>query len=546
MIKKMPQIIYQSAIVISGVTATILFFAARSRFVVPTLVASLLLLILFTRSQLYKDIFHEIKEMGILGSMAVLVISGTVTASMLAHFPYSQGILLLTGNLAIPSGILRPVLMLGAIPFIFFYLTYFYRLMLKPAALLVLGQHKLNGWVIGIAAGIILTLIAFLFFLNYHTPVFFSPRQATMALGDAYHGFLTDVIFQTDTDPIFSHYNVFMRDVPSPRQPLFSLFSFPLVAPLYGLGNLFPWIPNLYPTLVMGLQYILGFLSGLMIYHMVKKELQHPRLFLVFYLTTYTMVIFPLILERFLFGLFYLIMLVYLHYFNKGKDMAWLGAVGTNVISLLMAGVLFDWGSKQSWKSHVIHSLKRVQMLLALMVFFGRLGIFFYDGAVYDSARWLMPDVSFSNQLMQFSEFVYGSIVFPETVIGIRGIPRYEQRIVTEFNILGLLFILMSIWSVIKNPASFFVRICAFWLLVSFILFGILGWAVDQHNLLLFSPLFSFSYTYLIFLFFQQLLSRVKWSGPVLAALIFGLAAYNLAGLFDLLEFAITYYPSGG
>ncbi len=537
----------QLSIVLSGLMTTIVFFVHRDELVIATFILSVLSLCYFSRSTLFQNIQKEIIAIPKTVHGITLLVAITVACSMLSNFNDSHVARHFVSWLNLPHLSGQIILFLGTTYFLFFYLTGFYQLFLKKMFLFLASDIQVTTkrkWGFGLLA---IVLLFFIFTINQLTPVFFDPGQTNLIHDYNYDGFFIDVIFQTDTDPLFSHHNVFVRDRPSSRQPLFSLFSFPFAAPLYAISRLLFFIPNLYPSLMMWLQFLLTFLSALMIYQLVKKQLKHPKLFLVFYLTTYSMLIFPFILERFIFSLFYLVLLVYLHDQHKEEEsIAFIAAIGTNLLAFAMGAVLFDWKSKSSWVMQVRYVIKQIAICLMMLIIFGRLPIFFYSGMLYDSTRWITSEVGFVNQLQQFSEFIFGSFIFPETVVNIRIFPRYEQAIVTNFNLVGLLIIVTCIISVVKNINEYFVKVSAYWLGIAFVLFGLFGWATDQHNLLLFSSFFSFSFVYLFYLLLDQMISKFTWSKQMMTTIISGMALYNFFGLLDLLAFALHYYPTGG
>jgi len=489
--------------VLTGLMATLTFFARQPVFVMPTLVLSSGTLLWFTRTDLYQAILGKIQKNHWTLNVFTLGMAALVAWSMSWRTAYNA--------FKIQDARLHFLLSLGTTYFLFHYLTWFYGIFLAP----ILKRIKWK-WLLAT-----IPLLLAIILLNHHTTVFFAPSQTSLDHG--YDGFFfLDVLFQTDTDALFRHYNVFLADVPDSRQPLFSLFSFPITAPLYLFGPL-------YPALMMWLQFLLAFLSGYLLYDLAKGQLQYPKLFLAFFLSSYSLLIFPLILERFVFGLFYVVLFIYLGR-EQGKT-AFLGAVGTNLLS---AGLgIFLLG-----KGQVKEILKLMGAFLGLMSVFGRLPLLFYTGSVENSARWITFEVGFINQLQQFSEFLYGSIVFPATMIDYRDFPRYEQAIVTSFNWIGVLILGLTVLSAIKYFDRYLVKVSAYWLLIAFLLFGILGWSTSQHNLILFSVFFSFSFIYLVYIALEKVLP--KW---VMGFGILGLLIYNLFGLVDLLRFAITYYP---
>ena len=545
--RKPIRLIHQLLFVISGLLTTINFFVRHEILVKTTLLLSLLILALFARADTFNNIHQKIKTTKGILKVAILAIAGIVSWSMTTSVYDNAAAGSLMAALNIGCTPLQIGLLIGSTLFIFYYLSWFYLLFLKRVYCLLKVRINFTRKRLGITLTLIGSLLLVILFLNNITTVFFNPGSAALNAYHQYDGWFLDVIFQTDTDPLFPHYNVFIQDVPSLRQPLFSLFSFPLVAPLYGLSYLLFFIPHLYPTLVIWLQFLLVFTSAILIYDIARDKLRHPKLFLAFYLSTYGIIIFPLILERFIFGLFYLILAIYLYdYHQEKRDVGLIGAMGTNLLSFLMVVLLTLQAQKGSLKERLFILLKCLGTFFALMIVFGRLPLLFYFGTFQDSAQWMTLEVGWTGQLQQFSEFVFASFVFPETMIDVRLFPRYEQAIVTQFNGVGLAILAACVIATVKNFKDFLTKVSFYWFSISFLLLGILGWSTSQHNLILFSPLFSFSFVYLFYLFLEQVLERFKGCKQLMSLIIAILLLYNIYGLVDLLSFAFTYYPTGG
>ena len=536
--------------IFSGLLTTVTFLGRHQNFLVLSLFLSWLMLILFTRTDFFRVLSEKIMASGDLFKIFVLMVALVVAWSMTSQ-TYDNAIArALMRNPQVyhlPLQALYFLFALGSSYFLFYYLSWFYLFFLEPLFSLSKERFDLTKKIARKTVCFACLLLVALLLLNNTTTVFFNPGMANLQADHQYDGWFLDVIFQTDTDPLFPNYNVFIRDVPSSRQPLFSLFAFPFVAPLYAISSLLFFIPNLYPSFVVGLQFLLVFVSAFLVYDMVKEKLYYPKLFLTFYLSTYSILVFSLIIERFIFALFYLITALYLYYYSKEKSYpALLAATGTNALSFLMICFLMGQNRVITWRQKSEFILKYLLIILALLIVFGRLPLLFYSGTLEDSARWLTLEVGFLNQLQQFSEFIFASFVFPETMIDIRLFPRYEQAIVTRFNWIGVLIIAVCLLTAIKKRKDSFVQISIYWFGVSFTLLGLLGWSTSQHNLILFSSFFSFSFVYLLYLFLEEALKKFKWRKQLIVALIVAMLLYNLYGLTDLLRFAFTYYPSNG
>ncbi|MCL1924514.1 MAG: hypothetical protein FWF50_02900 [Defluviitaleaceae bacterium] len=534
--------------ILSGLATTINFFTSHNAFMIFTVFLSFCILCLFSFTKTFKSINNKINITKY--KIPIIAVAAIVSWSMATRIYYNQAASNLIQILGIETQILQYFLITLSIPFLTYYLGWFYLIFSKDIYSLLKKQLAFTKKDLYKLATLILAILSIVFIINNITTVFFDPRAANLHPSHQYYGWYLDVIFQTDTDPLFPHYNVFIKDVPSSRQPLFSLFSFPFVAPLYGLSYLLFFLPNIYPTFVISLQISLVFLSTILMYDIVKENLKYPKLFVAFYLSTYSIVIFPLIIERFIFGLFFLILGIYLQHYKAQKNnitvFSSIGAMGTNFLSSLIIFVLAIKCKKTNIKDKMLLFIKQSVVFLSMIIVFGRLPIMFYFGTFEDNTRWLTQEVGFINQIQQFSEFIFASFIFPNTIIDVRLFPRYEQAIVTQFNLTGIAIIVACIYAAIKNRKKFFVKIASFWFSISFILLGVLGWSASQHNMLLFSSFFSFSFVYLFYTYLENILNKFKWQKQIIISIIAMLLLYNLYGLFDLLAFAVRYYSIWG
>lgn len=365
-----------------------------------------------------------------------------------------------------------------------------------------------------------------------------------------------DVIYTSDSaqlleEDVFCQLNAKQNDI---RQPLFALFALPFAAPAKVLSQLLFFIPNVYPVLMACIQFWLLMTALVMIRHMLPGAQPHPALFYGACVLLYPVLLFSLMMEQYMFAVFWLIALGSAHMHAEDDRMPLLMA---SAGSLLTSAVGFVLVPKEArLKTILLDACKAVFLFLTLMILFGRFQVL---ATSVSMVRWLLMRfssgpavisgeswITWPEKLMQFSHFVQSCFVAPSTYIhtGL-GYPAFQLAPVTSYNLWGILLLALCGLGFVLNWKQRYAWLCALWVGFSFFLLGLMGWGVQENGLTLYTLYFFWAYASLLFLLVNKLFSRWKAVRNVVWGLMIAvLAAMNLPSIWQMIAFGLAHYPA--
>jgi hypothetical protein len=370
-----------------------------------------------------------------------------------------------------------------------------------------------------------------------------------------------DVVFTTDTGS-FSQSNTYISVVHNGyKRPLYGVFSMPFAVIAFALSKVFLFVPQGYYIIFGVIQIELATLSIILISRMLSLAGLTKYLFFVLVSLTYAVLLFSLNLEQYILSVFFLIVLLYIFVFQKENlDYALIAAAGT----ILTSGILFPllvFASEKQNDAAIRRLTKFACTFFVLITLFSSLWLFLDPNAMYEHfvhisqtsgyGAGVGEKVSLPDKLLQYFNFVSLCFVKPATVIGISSLETivnkglsYQLAPVTSLNLLGVILLAVAILGFAQNWRDTFARICGFWVLFSFFVLCLVGWGTAENGLILYSLYFGWAYFCLVFLAIEKALQKlpvVKYA--VYTAAIITLAAINLPGIWDVIQFGIKYYP---
>ena len=418
-------------------------------------------------------------------------------------------------------------------PFTFFCLLLFFR---KLSGLLELSG--LPRWeVLGYAA-------LFLVLAAFTAVVFFS--------SNAFYGSEApfDLIYTSDSPLLVQEnaYLVLLHGQNDLRQPLFAVFAAPFLGLSFLLSRLLGASAPLHALLMNLPQVGLLVLSAHLLGRMLGLRPGWRLAFVVLACCTWPVLLFSVMMEQYIFAVFYLICFVYLLCCRDRRDrLTLIGAGGTLLTSLILLPVMSRRNPVKDFRGWYGDMLNRgLEFILALLAFC-RLDI------ILDSVTSLIELSEFSgakltalDKLRQFTVFLGSCLLAPESeaVMNTSGFLSWQLVLPTAFSVLGIAvaaLCLLGFWFSRKNRAS---RLAGFWLVFSFLLLFGMGWGTQENGLILYSLYFGWAVWLLMFRLGQTLTARVPLLRPALYAVcLVGLVWQNLPAMARLLSFAIQNYP---
>ena len=371
-----------------------------------------------------------------------------------------------------------------------------------------------------------------------------------------------DVIYTADSGACYAsnvHRNIcaFGNDL---RQPLFAVFAMPFAFLATLLSTVLFFLPNGYAVFLCLVQIALLLFTVVLISRLFFRCLPSGDsgteiFFLTAFSLTYPFLLFALMLEQYIFAVFWLTVFLYCRICEKPEqESAFLAAAG----SLTASWVLLPFAAFSKNLSGLFRNCFRIGTAFLILVFIA--GQF---NQLFDLQFLMFIGVkeTFAARFFQFINFVALCFSAPETVITAApplllpympvsdAFISWQLAPVTALNIQGLVLIIIAAIGFLLNRKEPFARLCFFWILFSFFLLCIIGWGAAENGMILYTLYFGWAYFCLILLAVEKIAALLpppvcKLKYIIYIAVIITLAVINLSGIYELIQFGIEYYPS--
>ena len=364
-----------------------------------------------------------------------------------------------------------------------------------------------------------------------------------------------EVIYTSDS-PSMIEPNVFLwlyhpeNDL---RQPLFAVFSAPLIAPAYLLALPFSGLSRMITPLLMNLfQIALLVTANLMLTGLLRLDRRSRICFMLITAVTYSTLLFSVMIEQYIIAYFWLVFAAY-SYTAKGKAslIAVSAAGGTLLTSLASMPLAYQADTDgKGIRPFMKKMIRAATGFLTMFFAFGRLdtllGITKKAGILASFAG----GGSLTGRINQYLSFITSCFAAPDAAADTvtYGYPSWQ---LTGQNILytdyvGLILLLLCALSVIIHRKERAVRIAGAWAGFSMLLLLIVGWGAPENGMILYTLYFGWAFLVLLFRLVDGLAAKTKlpFLTPLVSCTIVALLGWlNLCGIGKLLAFAITNYP---
>lgn len=397
-----------------------------------------------------------------------------------------------------------------------------------------LSKNEKKYLIIVAVVGLIISIVT-----PFITTVFSMPKHDNIV-------YVYDVIYTSDSgaiakDDAFFNVSYIENDI---RQPLFGVFSLPFSIVSKMLAEILFFVPENYEYAVSMtfIQYILIGVSTILISRMLKlKEKEKKYLYLLFSVS-FSYILFSIVLEQYVIGLFYLILTCYCFYEKKIKpNYLYVGAVGT----MLTSGIVFPLISEiKNFKKYVIDAFKCLGVFLSVLTIGGQFPQLFLMLNNFNSlTSSFAKKVGFVDKFYQFINFVKGIIIAPKgKIMEVLNHPSYQLVEVKNIMIVGVVILLIVILGYILNKKNKFANFCILWVIFSAVLLLLIGWGTAENGLILYSLYFAFAYLSLFFLFFRSIIKNDKIFGIFIILMSLIILMCNIPELINILSFGIRNY----
>ena len=526
---------------LSGWGCTLLLMMTSSKLsFAATGILSLILMAILCYNTSFLDAIFQDTHRGLCITAGILALCEVYRAKSTFYTTCGSWMGKLFSHLHLPTGPIRliPWLMaLIALPMVFGYLLWFVRF---------LWQHAKNFWrtsdfterMFLLSAGIVFSIL--IVFTYLCTQAFYGAH-----INGAWYNF--DLIYSADSGYLV-HTDVFRNigaDQNDLRQPLFGVFAMPFAQAAWLVSKILFFLPNGYVTVLQIMAMLLYLIATVLIARMLSLEGYRKVLFLGLLCVSYPVLIFSLTAEQYLFAVFYLVLMLYLHQDKVGGSLGYIAATG----SMLTTGIFFPvitWERKFS--NFVKNTLKLCGAFFAVMILSGQLTAFldipsYIEGYGYYTG----VDVSLLSKLMQYVNFVRSSLFAPGSHVDFESYRHVSWQMlpVYQFPKLGILMLIASIGGIAVKPKAWFTRICAVWMAFSLLLLGIVGWGTIDNGLMLYTLYFGWAFVAMAFQLGDWLLHRWQIVEIVFfLGLILFVGLRNVTSLKAALVFATQFFPA--
>lgn len=361
----------------------------------------------------------------------------------------------------------------------------------------------------------------------------------------AYNGYIVDydVMYTTDTgtltyNDVYTNVAMVENDI---RQPLFGVMAFPFGLIAHFFSQFLFFIPvYTYELLMVFIQIILLAITIIMLARILKVREKDKKYFYLLFSLSFPYLLFSIVLEQYVIGLFYLILVFYCYFNSKKINYAYIGATGT----LLTSGIIFPLISKsKDLKQWVKDVAWCAVIFFVVMSLSGQLVQVPFFREALSNLSTFNGKITFSEKLYQFTNFVKGIFVAtPGEVVFSEGIPRYFLREFTSYNIIGILILLATFVGFILNRKDKMSLIAFLWVIFSFIILVVVGWGTAENGLILYSLYFAWAYIILIYKLLKSLIKNEKYFHMIILLIVFITLLLNVKEFYNIIKFALEYY----
>ena len=373
------------------------------------------------------------------------------------------------------------------------------------------------------------------------------------SLSDTFYGtqFPYDILYTSDSHILVENntYLILAYEENDLRQPLFALFS----APFMGIATLISNTLSLSATgnaIVMNwVQLAVLVLSMVLLSDILDLTGRKRITFLLLSSVTYPFLLFSLMMEQYIFSLFYVILALYLSTRGKTARIAVWGAGGTLLTSLALLPTTCKCHPLKQFSRWFSELLNHAVEFVFLMLAFCRQDI------ILDAAYSLEKLSSFSSntltwaqRIFRYTQFIRGCILVPpsESLCNASGILSWQLIAADAPDWIGVGILVLCLISVLLNRRKASTRLAAAWAGFSVVILLLLGWGAPENGQILYALYFGWAFLVLLYQLVQWCCHTLKHPGAIpyaTLALILALAAVNIPAIADIIAFSKAIYP---
>lgn len=343
------------------------------------------------------------------------------------------------------------------------------------------------------------------------------------------------------------------------RQMLFSFCSAPFLAIPQLLTAFTVSVPAVKAIIFAVVQLAILLTGFYLLAKMLHVSDSAGVCFIVLFSLTYTFFLFSITPEQYIISFFWLIMFLYTMLETNDKHyIPFWGAVGTLIVSAAFVPMIPIKNGVKKLKEIVKSSVSEGLKFCAAGMLLGR---FEEIMEVFVSLAFLTTfmggKVSFLQKIEQFTHFVKNIFYSPSAhcdgmydnpfISQIQPYISWQLDPITGVSAAGIIILALCALGFAVSNKDKLSRVSAYWVVISFIVLGVVGWGTAENGLILYSLYFGWAYAVLLFRLICFAAEKIKLSKVLPCIVSAGAAVFllvcNIPSIAELLDFAVRYYP---
>lgn len=332
------------------------------------------------------------------------------------------------------------------------------------------------------------------------------------------------------------------------RQPLFAVFSSPLMGFTYLLG--YPFSDTGRAIIMDYAQVIILVIANFLLAKLLGLSGYKRIVFVSLISSTYSYLLFSIMMEQYIIAYFYLILCLYIHTNSNSFDLFLLFAASSTLLtgSIIIPFVLWRKysGNFLLWVKNLF---KIIGKFLILILAFGRFDVFYtlIEKIIFLSS-FSGNRVSLPDRILQYFVFVRSYFITPinEVYIYPSGDIKWRLCQIDSLDVVGVIIFALAFLSFILNRKKTNSCIYISWVLFSVFILVIMGWGTSENGLTLYILYFGWAFISLLYQLLELVEEKfhIRHFAPIVCScLIVLFLIINLTEMSVLLDFAFTIFP---
>ena len=367
----------------------------------------------------------------------------------------------------------------------------------------------------------------------------------TVVFSRPYHNY--DVIFTSDTGALLKN-NVYINishrenDI---RQPLFGMFAMPfgLTAKAISKFCFFFRSQYEYETVITIFQALMLATTTILLSRLLKINEDKKKYFYLLISCSFPYILFTLLLEQYVVGLFYLISAIYYYSKNPYKtNYLYIGATGTLITSGIIFPLITKFKNFKQWLSSIFKCF--IGFIASIIITGQTPQVYTLIKQIKLLLKAFAKEKAFTAKLYQYTAFVKGLVIPNKGNIHlITNKATYQSITYTSIEWIGVIILLICFISFILNRKNKMALLSILWVIFSSIILLFVGWGTSENGLILYSVYFAWAFYALIYLLIDKIGKKQKIFKLLLAVIVAIMIYTSICELINMFSFGIKYYP---